>query len=135
MARPNITVRITGLNETSRNLSGMSRDIVQVLAGTINQEHEAIMTIAKERTPVLTGALRASGHVIPPVILRRSIKSVGAFGGPSAAYAVIVHEDLNAHHNVGQAKFYESAVRERRRNVKAAVKEAVSEFLESRARR
>jgi hypothetical protein len=29
------------------------------------------------------------------------------FGGPAAKYAIIVHEDLNAHHVTGSAKYLE----------------------------
>ena len=36
------------------------------------------------------------------------------FGGPSADYAAAVHENLTAKHRVGQAKFLESVVKERR---------------------
>jgi hypothetical protein len=36
------------------------------------------------------------------------------FGGPAAPYAAIVHENLTAHHPVGQAKYLESVALERR---------------------
>jgi hypothetical protein len=35
-----------------------------------------------------------------------------AFGGPAAPYAIKVHEDLEAFHRVGQAKFLESVLLE-----------------------
>lgn len=76
------------------------------------QGAEAVMTLAKERTPVDTGNLRASGHV-------GSLERVGdtalvplGFGGPAVGYARIVHEDLAARHIVGQAKYLETAVTE-----------------------
>jgi hypothetical protein len=133
MARTSISIQITGLDETIRNFRTMASGVVPVLAAALNQEHEVIMTKAKERTPVLTGALRASGHVVPPVILTRTIKSIGAFGGTAAPYAVAVHEDLNAFHHVGRAKFYESAVREQRAQVRTAAKDAVHRYIASRA--
>lgn len=35
-------------------------------------------------------------------------------GGPSAPYAIYVHEDLEAFHKVGQAKYIESVLMESR---------------------
>jgi hypothetical protein len=39
------------------------------------------------------------------------------FGGPSAPYAVIVHENLNVRHQVGQAKFLERPLNEAARGL------------------
>lgn len=72
--------------------------------------HELIMTEAKEDCPVRTGALRASGHVLPPVETGSGAVSVGAFGNAAVGYAIYVHENLAARHTVGHAKFYENAV-------------------------
>jgi len=57
------------------------------------------------------GPLRASGHVRMKRAGRRVTAELG-FGGAAAAYAVYVHEDLDAHHPVGQAKFLESTLTE-----------------------
>ncbi len=69
------------------------------------QAAEKIMTVAKQRTPVDTGALRSSGMV--------TAKGNGAelsFGGAASSYAIFVHEILTSAHPVGQAKFLESAL-------------------------
>lgn len=69
------------------------------------QQAEKIMTVAKQRTPVDTGALRSSGIV--------TAKGNGAelsFGGAASGYAIFVHEILTNAHPVGQAKFLESAL-------------------------
>lgn len=71
---------------------------------------EAIMTDAKERTPVDTGALRNSGHVMQPEMVGRTIVVRLRFGGPAAPYAPLVHEDLTMPHRVGTAKFLELAM-------------------------
>ena len=76
------------------------------------QEAEIEMTEAKRRTPVLTGVLRASGHVRPPVREGETVSVTLAFGGPAAPYAVYVHENLEAWHKTGQAKFLESVLLE-----------------------
>ena len=69
----------------------------------------AVMTgmIAIENAPKLTGALRGS------VVVTEAKQGLGftiTMGGDEAPYAVIVHEDLTAHHDVGGAKFLERAM-------------------------
>jgi hypothetical protein len=64
------------------------------------------------RTPVDTGALRASHETTLPTYEGRDISVKIQVGGPSAPYAVEVHENLEAHHEVGQAKFLESTLNE-----------------------
>jgi hypothetical protein len=81
-------------------------------AGALYREGERIMTEAKRRTPVDTGALRASGFVHPPVVTGQRITLLLGFGGAAAPYALIVHEDLQARHTVGQAKYLESVLHE-----------------------
>lgn len=65
---------------------------------------KAILGRAIQLTPIDTGFLRSSGVVID---LGDAI--VIAFVAP---YALYVHENLQAHHNVGRAKFLEVAVQE-----------------------
>jgi hypothetical protein len=64
------------------------------------------------RTPVQFGALRASEIVSEVKIDGRIISVDIDAGGPAAGYAVFVHEDLDARHPVGQAKFIESVIME-----------------------
>lgn len=70
------------------------------------------MTAAKrDYVPVDTGALRNSGFVNLPVLTGFVGLGVSGgyvelgFGGPSAPYALLVHEDLTKRHRVGQAKY------------------------------
>lgn len=98
-----------GLNKILEKYEKAGRSLPEIMANSITNSHEKIMTVAKSRTPVLTGALRDSGEVRAAEIEGDTIKSVGAFGGGNITYALEVHENLNAHHNIGQAKFYESA--------------------------
>lgn len=98
-----------GLRTALRRLSSQTRKAV---AASLFQEGEIIMAVAKDRTPVRDGYLKESGHVQLPTISSDEISVVLGFGGPTAPYAVVVHEDLDAHHTVGQAKFLESALME-----------------------
>jgi hypothetical protein len=83
-----------------------------ICARALYQEAQIEMTEAKRRTPVDTGVLRASGFVQFPERKGRLIFITLAFGGAAETYAVIVHEDLEAHHRIGQAKFLESVLNE-----------------------
>lgn len=104
MAAPVITIEVKGLREVQRRLAEISRTISGNLQESLRAEGELIMTVAKQRTPVMTGTLRGSGHVQD---VRDGIRL--SFGGPAADYAVYVHERLDTHHPNGQAKFLESA--------------------------
>ena len=85
---------------------------VKVLASELYKEGERIMLDSKNNyVPVDLGALKSSGHVQAPVIGASGISVTLGYGGASAPYAIYVHEDLNAIHPVGQAKFLEIPVR------------------------
>lgn len=69
---------------------------------------------AKRRTPVDKGPLRASVHTVGPIREWRSVYTEIVAGGPSAPYAIYVHEDPDAFHPVGQWKYIESVIMESR---------------------
>lgn len=95
----------------------------------VREEAEIEMTEAKKRTPVDTGALRASGYVDGPAYdVDGDIVVRYGFGGPSAPYALQVHEDLEAFHKVGQAKFLESVLRESGPHMAQRVAERIREI-------
>ncbi len=71
-----------------------------------------VLRPAKTFTPVDKGTLRDSGLVEEPEQKGTAISVEIAFGGAAAEYALYVHEDLDAYHSTGQAKFLERAVRE-----------------------
>lgn len=105
-----MSLEITGVDQVVKNLSRMAPWFQKELARALNEESEAMMALAKERTPVDKGALRASGHVPLPDIKPTEITQTMGFGGPGVDYAIPVHENLTAHHPVGQAKFLESVI-------------------------
>lgn len=85
----------------------VSRQIRDRAGAAMYQFGEAVMTEAKTLCPVDTGTLRSSGHVKAPVFAGNDIEITLGFGGASAPYAAIVHEDLTAKHPSGQAKYLE----------------------------
>jgi hypothetical protein len=108
--------------EFGRKLMAMTASTPAVLLQTLVSEAETIMTASKEQyVPVDTGALRASGFVEPPIPTAMGASITLGFGGPSAPYAVIVHEDLTKRHRVGQAKYLEIPFRARVQGMEAVL--------------
>lgn len=81
------------------------------------------MTEMKQRTPVwnpkrklppghVPGSLRASGTVHEPETRGDKVSVDLSFGNAEVDYAVVVHEDLEAEHATGQAKYMESVLNE-----------------------
>lgn len=109
MAKSPLSFEFTGMAALERQLSRASDEIREAGAAAIREEAEIELEEAKRRTPVRFGALRASGHVTQR---DDDLRATISFGGPSAPYAVYVHENTDAFHRVGQAKFLESVIRE-----------------------
>lgn len=126
-------------------LQGLVPAVAKHAAAELYVSAEEVMTSAKEETPVDTGNLRASGHVAEPVIEADTVSVTLGFGGPAGAgnqggetnsedvgYAQFVHDDLSAHHPVGNAKFLESpllaAVPQIKENVAGAIAKAKDEL-------
>lgn len=85
----------------------------QEVARALRIETETESTECKQRTPVKWGHLQSSIHVeSEPVSPGQPIRTHIVAGGPSAPYALYVHEDLEAFHSNGQAKYIESTLRE-----------------------
>jgi len=103
---------LKGGAELRRKLQQIAKEAPKELGRALFQEAQIERTESMRRTPVDTGALRASHEVTPPKIEGRDISVSIVVGGPAAPYAVPVHEDLEANHPVGQAKFLESTIRE-----------------------
>lgn len=109
-----MNVTIIGGTAVAKKFQAAAQESPTALVAAIYQEAEAVMTLSKqEYVPVDTGALRASGHVEPPVRTAGGGSVALGFGGPSAPYAVIVHEDLTKRHPVGGAKYLELPLRVR----------------------
>lgn len=99
--------RVRGWERVERALADFARRAPRTAQRALRVEAEVEMGEAKKRTPVRTGALRASGRVED---LPGELGVRWAYGGPAIPYAIKVHEDLEAFHRVGQAKFLESVL-------------------------
>ena len=79
-----------------------------------------IMSLSQSRCPVDTGMLRGSAQVT-----RKEKTVLVSYGGAAASYAVQQHENLQYHHDVGQAKFLESSFDELKDKAPDYVKRAI----------
>ncbi len=121
MARRGFSITVKGQKELVRKLQRLAKRIgPEAIAPAMFEEAEKIMTRSKlEFVPVDTGNLRNSGHVVPEVTKRDVTMTLG-FGGPAGigntgrsnddevGYAIVVHEDQEALHKTGEAKYLET---------------------------
>lgn len=92
--------------------------VVPALKTEMYQEASGILAASMPLVPVDTGALRASGYVSEPLREGNRITVTVGYGGvaskinpktgeSTAGYALYVHENLEAFHKVGTAKYLE----------------------------
>lgn len=101
-----------GADKMMANLKKLQAFAPNEFARALYQEAQIEGTEIKRRTPVDTGALRASIVVAEPKRDGRHISVTISAGGPSVEYALYVHEDLEAFHAEGEAKYIERPLRE-----------------------
>lgn len=95
-----------------RRLDNLKKRFPDAQVRALYQEAQVEMTESKKRVPVDTGTLRSSGHVVKPATVGNRTTVDLVYGGAAEEYAIIVHEDLDAFHKVGQAKYLESVLME-----------------------
>jgi len=101
---------LEGAPELIARLKRIAEEAPKEFGAALYQEALAIQKLSMGMTPVDTGALRASHQTEKPAIRGGEVSVAINVGGPSAPYALPVHERLDVHHPVGQAKFLEYAV-------------------------
>lgn len=116
---------MTGKQEMIDRFNRLKQNLPPLVAMALRIETEIEATEVRKRTPVwnpsrmaykglVKGALRASVRVDGPYIEGGFIFTQILAGGSMAPYALYVHEDLEAFHATGQAKFIESVILESR---------------------
>jgi hypothetical protein len=83
--------------------------IAKKVFGVLRQTATLIKGVSQSRCPVDSGTLRDSA-VIDTDYTKYEV-TVG-YGGAASKYALIQHENLQFHHDVGQAKYLETAFTE-----------------------
>jgi hypothetical protein len=103
---------LEGVDQMRRKLETLIRQVPREVGRALFQEAQIEKTESMRKTPVKFGPLRASHEVTEPEINGGDISVSIIVGGPSAPYALFVHENLTALHPVGEAKFLESTLLE-----------------------
>lgn len=106
--------KLYGVPQFARKARRFAGNLQKQTDRALRQETEIELKEVKRRTPVEFGELRASEHVEGPTRQGNKVWTNIVAGGPSAPYALYVHEDLEAFHKVGQAKYIESVIMESR---------------------
>lgn len=101
-----------GADKTLAGLKKLREQFPDKFAAALYQEAQLEAKECKRVCPVDTGALRASIHVEGPFREGRRVWCTIVAGGPAEPYALIVHEDLDAYHANGEAKFIERPLAE-----------------------
>ncbi len=117
---------VKGLDKVMKRLEGLAKRMPNEVARALYEEAQVEKAESMRRTPVRTGALRASHEVSKPNVSGREISVVISVGGVAAPYAVVVHENLEALHNPGQAKFLESTLMESKPFMAARIAKRIS---------
>lgn len=101
-----------GADNAMRDLKKLKLFAPDQFAQALYQESLVELKEIKKLTPFKTGALRLSEAVSQPQREGRRIFVIVSAGGPTVTYAFIVHEDLEAFHKYGQAKYIEQPLAE-----------------------
>lgn len=96
MAQPIVKVTVTGVKKTQQKIARAGQVGKSALGMALFVEGEKIMGASKLLVPVVTGNLRASGHVQLPQIAAGVVFVDLGYGGSAAPYAVKVHENPRA---------------------------------------
>ena len=89
-------VEFPNLKQVIKKLKVLPGNVEREFAKALSSEMEFVAGEAKERfVPVDTGALRGSIHATKPKISSGKVSVSVVAGGPSADYALAVHENLS----------------------------------------
>lgn len=113
-------MKLIGEEKIKRKLEKLAREMPGEIAMALYQEAEIEATESRHRTPVDLGTLKGS-HEVSVEQTGRDIKATITVGGPAAPYAVYVHENEEAIHEVGRSKFLQSTILESKSSMLARV--------------
>jgi hypothetical protein len=106
---------LKGLGEARQQMLAAATHAVDVFA-------EQVIGDAQQLAPVKTGALQASGTTKPIEVEGETIHKEIGF---NTDYAAAVHENTEAHHDMGQSKFLVTALQQNQSKLGPVVARAV----------
>ncbi|HXH05856.1 MAG TPA: hypothetical protein VNI83_04625 [Vicinamibacterales bacterium] len=112
---PRLTLTLQGEEEVLRELERAAREIPDRAAEALEAEAAVELHEMLQRTPRLTGRLRATGRLSPAVRGKVNIFVEIRFGGADAPYAVVQHYRYWYEHTEGEAYYVQSVLDEARR--------------------
>lgn len=112
-----MTFRLTGHSFMISKLLRIEKKFIGETTAAADAEMAIEMNESANKAPYLTGALRDSKRQIPASWSDRKLTAGFTFGNDVVDYAAAVHEDLEAIHTTGEAKFAESTLRESSRHM------------------
>ncbi len=120
-----------GADKTIRDVKKLRALSPDYFAQALYQEAQIELKEIKRRTPVDTGALRASETITQPQRQGRRIWVEVLAGGPSAPYGFTVHYDLEAFHKNGEALFIERPLAESAPYMPGRIAKRVNELMKA----
>lgn len=103
---------IIGLDNVIHKLTRLQGNTPDAMERALMKRGEWIGDESYERAPWKTNNMRDTKQVGPAERTEKQVRVPISYGGPKAPYTIYVHEDLEALHPHGQAKFLESVIRE-----------------------
>lgn len=103
------TFKVFNLGKVLANIEKAGKEIDKKAAKALTDEGNEILKKSMEQCPVATGTLRRSGTVNNP---KTKAGEMSVEIGYHTDYAGPVHENMEASHPVGKAKFLEDPVNE-----------------------
>lgn len=112
-------IQIMGMEQIRKRAKKWDKEIREAAKEALYDE--ALLTLEESNTdvPVDTGNLRASGYV------KRPNRLGNVHIGYAAGYATYVHENLEAYHPVGKAKFLEDVIKKRRKGFMGRIRYSI----------
>lgn len=124
-----VDVDIKGMRKMQRKIDRLRKEAPEAVGAALYERAVGVMTDSKKQTPVDTGRLRSSGFVSAPM-------EVGPGGGMKVVmgygteYAVFVHEDTDASHTTGNAKYLEKALNAKAGQMAEQIAKAAEAMME-----
>ncbi len=118
-------VKLEGFVELTKKLNKSISEISSVVEDALLDCGNDLQQKAQDLTPVDTGALRASAFTEA-----ESGSNPSVIVGYTEEYAIFVHENLEAHHDVGQAKFLEQPLQENIDKYVGHVRDKVQDLID-----
>ena len=118
-------IKLQGFVELTNKLNKSISEVFDTVEDALLDCGNDLQQKAQDLTPVDTGALRSSAFTEA-----ESGSNPSVVVGFEEEYAIFVHENLEAHHNNGQAKFLEQPLRENADKYAEHVKNKVQELID-----